>query len=210
MFWLPRKDSSVYAMIDGHGCFLLEEFSPLHNPSYLSLNSQFPDRIGLGCALHEVRNTGEECVWQSPGQLSNVYSVGGWDARSLALAEIHQPEHSCIIRDGRLALKCQGWKASHQILGATHRPQGKAPLAPTPGFRAEGHTGHAEPLIGQEAPPPSSLLTKRAILVMLSGLALLFCLPSIFSPRRTQCFWNFILFIHYSGFWGREVCMPIL
>lgn len=62
MFWLPKKDSSVYAMIDGHGCFLLEEFSPSHNPSYLSLNSQFPDRIGLGCALHEVRNTGEECV----------------------------------------------------------------------------------------------------------------------------------------------------
>lgn len=207
MFWLRRKDSSVYPVIDGHGCFLLEELSPSHNPSYLSLNSQFPDRTGLGWALHEVRNTGEECVWQSPGQLSNVYSVGGWFAHSLKLAEIHQPEeHSCIIRDGRWALKCQGWKASHQIQGTTHRPQGKGP----PGFSAEGHVRQTEPLIAQGALPPSSLLSKRAILVMFSGLTLLFCLPSIFSPRRTQCFSNLILFIHNSDFWGREVWMPIL
>lgn len=82
MFWLHRKDSSVCPVIDGHGCFLLEELSPSHNPSYLSLNSQFPDRTGLGWARHEVRNTGEECVWQSPGQLSNVYSVGGWFTHS--------------------------------------------------------------------------------------------------------------------------------
>lgn len=43
--------------------------------------------------------------------------------------------------------------------------------------------GQAEPLIALQVPPPSSL-TKRAILVMLSGLTLLFCLPGTFSPRK--------------------------
>lgn len=43
--------------------------------------------------------------------------------------------------------------------------------------------GQAEPLIALQVPPPSSL-TKRAILVMLSGLTLLFCLAGTFSPRK--------------------------
>lgn len=45
------------------------------------------------------------CV-TGPRWLSNVYSVGGRDARSPGLARVHGPEaHSCIIKDGRLALK---------------------------------------------------------------------------------------------------------
>ena len=57
----------------------LEALSPLHSCSCLIFRFPFPDTTGPGCALREVRNTGEECVWQGPGRLSNVYSVGGWD-----------------------------------------------------------------------------------------------------------------------------------
>lgn len=83
------------------------------------------------------------------------------------------------------------------------------PVKGTPRLQCQWpHGEQAEPHMAWESPFPSSLLTKRTILVMLLWLTLLFCLPSIFSPRRAQCFSDIILFIHHSAFW-RETCMPI-
>lgn len=175
--------------------FLLEELSLLLAPSCLSLNSQSPDPTGLGCALHEVRNTGEECVWQSPGQLSNVYSVGGWDAHLCWQRSTSQRNIPALSGMGDWSWNVKGERHPTRFWGQLRDSSERDLRASVP----KPTWGQAEPLSAQEAPPSSSLLTQRAILLMLSGLTLLFYLPSIFSPGKTQCF-STLVFVH-SSFW---------
>lgn len=121
-----------------------------------------------------------------------------------SLAEVHQPEeHSCIIGDGRLALKCQGGKASHQVLGAAGRLQLREPQ----GFGAKGHL---RTIWAPKLPKsPHSLLSsyKRTTLDVRSWLMLLFDSPNILSLSRIHSFPDII---HHSSIWGEEICMPIL
>lgn len=113
-------------------------------------------------------------------------------------------------------LHYQGWEIGFEMSRVKGSPpdsgcSSQTPVKGTPRLQAQRPREVKLSLpLPRRPPPPSLLLSKRAILVMLSGLTLLFCLPSIFFLRRTQCFSNLILFIHYSGFRGREICMPIL
>lgn len=168
--------------------FLLEELSPSHVLSCLSLNSQFLDPTGLGCALHEVRNTGEECVWQSPSQLSNVYSVGGWDAHSCWQRSTSQRNIPALSGMGGWLWNVKGERHPTrfwvQLTDLSERnPQASAPKATS---------GASWAHIAQESPLSSLLLTERAILVLFSWLTLLFCSHSRTSASLTL-FYSFMI-----------------
>ena len=76
--------------------------------------------------------------------------------------------------------------------GCSSQPQWKGPPLTLWGSKATWC--QAEPLSLPRRPHLFASFYKRAILVILSKLTLLFCLPSIFFSRKTQSFPNFIYF----------------
>lgn len=187
-------------MNNEHSYFLLEELSPSHVLSCLSLNSQFLDPTGLGCALHEVRNTGEECVWQSPSQLSNVYSVGGWDAHSRWQRSTSQRNIPALSGMGGWLWNVKGERHPTrfwvQLTDLSERnPQASAPKATSGASWAPHCPGIPTFLI-------SSYWKSNSGPVFLVDIALLF-------TQQNQCISDIILFIHDSGLWRRNICMPL-
>lgn len=131
--------------------------SPLHAPSSLSLKSQFPDPMGLGCTLHEVRNTGEECVWQSPGQLSNVYSVGGGDAYSCWQKSTSRRNIPALSGMGGWLWNVKGERHPTRFWVQLEDPSDENPKALVP----RATWGQSGPPHCPRVPTPSSLLMKE-------------------------------------------------
>lgn len=144
----------------------------------LEFNSQFLDPTGLGCALHEVRNTGEECVWQSPGQLSNVYSVGGWDAHSCWQRSTSRRNIPALSGMGDWLWNVKGERHPTKVWVQLTDPSER-----DPGLQCQRpRWGKLSLWLPRRPHLPSS--SHWVILVMLSGLTLLFCLSSIFLSQE--------------------------